>query len=256
MRQVVIDTETTGLEVRDGHRIIEFACIELSARARTGKTLHHYVNPEREVERGALEVHGIDNDFLATKPRFADVAESLYEFIEDSELIIHNASFDLGFLDYEFQNARRDFPEIRSVCKVVDTLEIARDQRPGRRNSLDALANEFSIDLSERTLHGAMQDAEILVEVYLALTGGQTAIDFGLLVDIGAKAVLQRPDKKRTAPANIVVIRASEDELRLHEKILDNLDEHCDKGSVWRRYLKSSKSNKNIKTETNNINLN
>ena len=244
MRQVVLDTETTGLEVRDGHRIIEFACIELSSRVKTGTSLHHYVNPEREVEQGALEVHGIDNEFLATKPRFADVAEELYEFIKGSELIIHNASFDLGFLDSEFQGANPEYPDIRSVCEIVDTLEIARDQRPGRRNSLDALANEFGIDLSARALHGARQDAEILVDVYLALTGGQTAIDFGSLVDIGSGAVQQRTAEKRTAPVNVVVIEANQEELKMHQKILDNLDSRSDKGSVWRRYLKGDARDK------------
>lgn len=244
MRQVVLDTETTGLEVRDGHRIIEFACIELSSRVRTGNKLHYYVNPEREVEQGALEVHGIDNSFLATKPIFADVADELYEFIRDSELIIHNALFDLGFLNFEFQKANPEFLEIGDVCKVVDTLEIARDQRPGRRNSLDALANEFSIDLSGRALHGARQDAEILVDVYLALTSGQTAIDFGLLVDVGSKATQQRTGEKRTEPINIAVIKADEEELKLHEKILDDLDQRCDKGSLWRRLEKvTSKKN-------------
>ena len=241
MRQIVIDTETTGLDVRDGHRIIEFACIELIDRTRTGEYLHHYVNPQREVETGALEIHGIDNEFLVSKPRFLEVADELYEFIKDAELIIHNAAFDLGFLDFEFRNTRRDYPKLQSVCEVVDTLEIARDQRPGRRNSLDALANEFGVDLSGRTLHGALLDAEILVNVYLALTGGQTSLDFGDIAELRAPVEREREIKQRTEPVNIVVIRADDEELTLHNTLLDHLDQYCDKGSVWRR-LESSKA--------------
>ena len=234
MRQVVVDTETTGLEVKDGHRIIEFACIELESRSRTGRVLHHYVNPEREVERGALEVHGIDNDFLKNKPKFAEVAGELFEFIEGAELIIHNAEFDLGFLDHEFQESKLNYPEILSVCEVFDTLEVAREKRPGRRNSLNALANEFGIDLSGRSLHGARQDAEILVNVYLALTSGQTTLEFGVVSEYEDSMAKSETPKVRMEPVNIVVIRANESELELHEKILDELDQISEKGSIWR----------------------
>ena len=240
MRQVVIDTETTGLEVKDGHRIIEFACVELESRSRTGRVLHHYVNPEREVERGALEVHGIDNDFLKNKPKFAEVAGELFEFIEGAELIIHNAEFDLGFLDHEFKEAKLDYPEILSVCEVFDTLEIAREKRPGRRNSLNALANEFGIDLSGRSLHGARQDAEILVNVYLALTSGQTTLEFGVVSEFEDSMAKTETPKVRTEPVNIVVTRANESELELHEKILDELDQISENGSIWRSLEKSS----------------
>ena len=240
MRQVVIDTETTGLEVKDGHRIIEFACVELESRSRTGRVLHHYVNPEREVERGALEVHGIDNEFLKNKPKFAEVAGELFEFIEGAELIIHNAEFDLGFLDHEFKESKLNFPEILSVCEVFDTLEVAREKRPGRRNSLDALANEFGIDLSGRSLHGARQDAEILVNVYLALTSGQTALEFGVVSEYKDSMAKSETPRVRTEPVNIVVIRANESELELHEKILDELDQISENGSIWRSLEKSS----------------
>ena len=240
MRQVVIDTETTGLKVEDGHRIIEFACVELESRTRTGRVLHHYVNPEREVERGALEVHGIDNDFLKNKPKFAEVAGELFEFIEGAELIIHNAEFDLGFLDHEMKETKLDYPEILSVCEVFDTLEIAREKRPGRRNSLNALANEFGIDLSGRSLHGARQDAEILVNVYLALTSGQTTLDFGVVSEFEVSMAKTEKPKVRTEPVDIVVIRADESELELHEKILDELDQIAEKGSIWRTLEKSS----------------
>ena len=234
MRQVVIDTETTGLEVKDGHRIIEFACVELESRSRTGRVLHHYVNPEREVERGALEVHGIDNEFLKNKPKFAEVAGELFEFIEGAELIIHNAQFDLGFLDHEFNESKLNYPEILSVCEVFDTLEVAREKRPGRRNSLNALANEFGIDLSGRSLHGARQDAEILVNVYLALTSGQTTLEFGIVSEFEASMARTETPKFRTEPVNIVIIRATESELELHEKILDEIDQISENGSIWR----------------------
>ncbi len=239
MRQIVLDTETTGLDVRDGHRIIEFACVELESRERTGKFLHHYVNPEREVEEGALEVHGIDNDFLNTKPKFIEIAQALFEFIKGAELIIHNAEFDLNFLDFEFQKSNLGYPEIRSVCEVFDTLEVAREKRPGRRNSLDALANEFGIDLSGRALHGARQDAEILVNVYLALTSGQTTLEFGVVTDFDAPSVDVRPKNERTGPVDVVVIRADADELALHEKMLDELDQFAKNGSIWRSFEKS-----------------
>ena len=240
MRQVVVDTETTGLEVKDGHRIIEFACIELESRSRTGRVLHHYVNPEREVERGALEVHGIDNDFLKNKPKFAEVAGELFEFIEGAELIIHNAEFDLGFLDHEFKESKLNYPEILSVCEVFDTLEVAREKRPGRRNSLNALANEFGIDLSGRSLHGARQDAEILVNVYLALTSGQTTLEFGVVSEFEDSMAKSETPIVRTEPVNIVIIRANESELELHEKILDELDEISENGSIWRSLEKPS----------------
>ncbi len=235
MRQVVLDTETTGLDVRDGHRVIEFACIELESRSRTGRTLHHYVNPERNVEHGALEVHGIDNEFLSSKPKFVEVAQDLFEFIDGSELIIHNAAFDLAFLNHEFENTDRDYPEIRSVCAIFDTLEVAREKRPGRRNSLDALANEYGIDLSGRALHGALQDAEILVGVFLALTGGQMTLDFGSVTNFDIPVIQDLPKSERTKPADVVVIRADETELALHEQMLDELDQFCEQGSIWRR---------------------
>lgn len=244
MRQVVLDTETTGLDVRDGHRVIEFACVELESRTRTGRILHHYINPERKVEQAALEVHGIDNDFLSGKPKFVEIAEELFEFISGSELIIHNAAFDLGFLDYEFKQANPDYPEVRSVCDIFDTLEVAREKRPGRRNSLDALANEYGIDLSSRALHGARQDAEILVSVFLALTGGQTTLDFGVVTHFDTPVVHDRPKTQRTKPVEVLVIRADETELALHEQMLDEIDQFSEQGSIW-RHLETRKNDKN-----------
>lgn len=181
MRQVVLDTETTGLEVGGGHRIIEIGCVELVNRRLTGRHFHRYVNPLREVDAGAIEVHGITNEFLADKPEFRAVAADFLEFIEDAELVIHNAPFDLGFLDAELQRVFPGRGPISSTFPVVDTLQLARRKHPGQRNNLDALCGRYGVDNSQRDLHGALLDAEILADVYLAMTGGQT--DLGLAVD-------------------------------------------------------------------------
>ncbi len=236
MRQVVLDTETTGLDVKEGHRIIEVACIELNDRKPTGTVFHEYVNPERAVDQEALKVHGIDNDFLAAKPMFADVAQKLFDFLNGAQLIIHNAAFDLEFLNYEFGRVPAEFPPLESVCEIEDTLEIARESRPGRRNSLDALANQFEVDLvSERSLHGALLDARILVEVYRAMTGGQTSFEFEESSPYVAGDSADRVQAKRTEPVEVFVLKATEEELSLHESWLDDLDKSSEKGSVWRK---------------------
>ena len=236
MRQIVIDTETTGLDVGDGHRLIEIACIELYDRYPTGDSFHEYINPERKIEIEAQRVHGIDNYFLETKPKFANIAASLYQFIENAELIIHNADFDLGFLDSEFERLKGDYRPIREVCTIVDTIELARkDRPPGSRVSLDALANEFNIDLSERTKHGAMVDAEILVGVYRALTGGQTSIEFADPNKVNFQGPVTRTRKKRSKKVKLVVLPATDDELKMHEQWLDYLDQESESGSVWRK---------------------
>ena len=183
MRQIILDTETTGLEHEAGHRIIEIGALEMLERRLTGRQFHYYINPEREVEGGALEVHGITDDFLADKPRFADVAGELVEFIRDAELVIHNAEFDVGFLDAEFARLD-DGPRTADLCTVLDTLALARELHPGQRNSLDALCKRYEVDNTNRTLHGALLDSEILAEVYLAMTGGQAAL--GLDADVAS----------------------------------------------------------------------
>ena len=189
MRQIVLDTETTGLEPGKGHRIIEIGCIELSERRRTGEKFHCYLNPEREVDRGALEVHGIDDAFLRDKPRFPDVASALLEFIGDAELVIHNAAFDLGFLDHELALCGRT-ERFASRTRVLDTLALARERYPGQRNNLDALCRRLGVDASHRELHGALLDASLLAEAYLALTAGQG--DLGFASDVPASAVVRR----------------------------------------------------------------
>lgn len=174
-RQVILDTETTGLEISEGHRIIEIGCVELKNRRITGVDFHHYLNPERAIDAGAQDVHGIDAGFLAAKPRFAAIAESLLDYLRGAEVVIHNAAFDLGFIDMELERAGRA-ERLAAVCSVVDTLALARRLHPGQKASLDALCKRYGVDNSNRELHGALLDARLLAEVYLAMTGGQAAL--------------------------------------------------------------------------------
>ena len=176
MRQIVLDTETTGLEVSQGHRIIEIGCIELMNRRVTGNHWHYYINPERTVDSGAFEVHGISNEFLQDKPRFAELAEEFCSYVSGAELVIHNAPFDVGFLDNELVLLESLFAPIAENCSVLDTLLLARQKHPGQKNNLDALCRRYGIDNSNRSLHGALLDARILADVYLAMTGGQTSL--------------------------------------------------------------------------------
>lgn len=175
-RQIILDTETTGLEPAAGHRIIEIGCVELIDRKLTGQSFHVYINPEREIDEGAVEVHGLSAEFLADKPRFADIADDFLGFVEGAELIIHNAPFDVGFINHELRLLKGSSTPIAERCTVIDTLVMARKKHPGQRNSLDALCKRYGIDNSQRTLHGALLDAEILAEVYLAMTGGQITL--------------------------------------------------------------------------------
>ncbi len=181
MRQVILDTETTGIDPREGHRLIEIGAVELVNRRFTGRTYHQYINPEREVEAEAIGIHGITNEFLVDKPLFKDVADAFWEFVRGAELVIHNAPFDVGFIEHEFELllALRGEPRLGPVaehCRVLDTLKLARERHPGQRNNLDALCKRYEIDNGHRVLHGALLDAEILADVYLAMTGGQTAL--------------------------------------------------------------------------------
>jgi DNA polymerase-3 subunit epsilon len=219
MRQIVLDTETTGLEPAAGHRIIEIGCVELVNRRPTSNRFHRYINPEREVDRGALEVHGIENDFLATQPKFAVVAAELVEFIQGAELVIHNADFDVEFLNHELRRLPGLPHEIRGFCGVLDTLALARKLHPGQRNSLDALAKRYSVDNSKRELHGALLDAQILAEIYLAMTGGQ--------VSLSLEASGVREAETGAAPLvldrrglELVVATATAEEERAHEALL------------------------------------
>lgn len=234
MRQVVLDTETTGLEVSKGHRIIEIGCVELINRRRTGETFHQYVQPDRDIDEAAEGVHGITSEMLADKPRFPDIAEAFIEFVSGAELIIHNADFDVDFLDNEFRIAGLNSTRIESVCTVIDTLRMAREIHPGQRNSLDALCKRYSVDNSGRNYHGALLDAQLLADVYLAMTGGQGALSFeheASRRDLqqGVAAKIDRSSLK------LVVLRATEAELEAHERFLDLLDQSADGGAVGRK---------------------
>src|SRR5215831_13657048 len=179
MRQIIVDTETTGLEPEQGHRVIEIGCVEVVNRRATGKTFHRYLCPDRQVDPGALQVHGITNEFLQNQPRFAEIGLELIEFIRDAELVIHNAPFDVAFLDAELKRWSGPCQRVGEICRVLDTLALARQMHPGQRNSLDALCKRYNVDNSHREFHGALLDARILAEVYLAMTGGQGALTLG-----------------------------------------------------------------------------
>ncbi len=232
MRQVVLDTETTGLEPEAGHRIIEIGCIELVNRRRTGRSFHRYLNPERGVDIGAVEVHGLTDEFLRDKPRFADVVGALLDFVRDAEVIIHNAPFDLGFLDSELARLDAAAARFTGYCTVLDTLELARRLHPGQRNSLDALCRRYEVDNSARTLHGALLDAEILSDVYLAMTGGQAALTLDAgpgMAAAGATATVRRerwPDLR--------VVTAGEEERLAHAARLAAIDKASGGRCVWK----------------------
>ena len=234
MRQVVLDTETTGLEVAKGHRIIEIGCVELLNRRRTDRTYHQYVRPEREIDEAAEEVHGISADMLKDKPVFAEVAEDFVNFISGAELVIHNAEFDVGFLDHEFRLAGLDSTDVNGCCAVVDTLPLARQLHPGQRNSLDALCKRYSVDNSGRDFHGALLDAQLLTDVYLAMTGGQ-----GTLSLVGSEAAKMsgsaQPGRIDRANLDLVVVRPTVAELRAHDEQLERIDQASESGCLWKR---------------------
>jgi DNA polymerase III subunit epsilon len=235
MRQIVLDTETTGLEPEQGHRIIEIGAVELIDRKPTRRHFHRYVNPQREIDDGALAVHGITQAFLADKPAFSDIADEFLTFIAGAELIIHNAPFDVSFLDYEFARLSRPHRRIEEICSVVDTLALARHKHPGQKNSLDALCRRYGVDNSQRDLHGALLDAEILADVYLMMTGGQTALFVADETDTSAKSsetfVIVRIPADRP---RLRVVVANAVELTRHAAMLDAIDERAHQGSLWR----------------------
>jgi DNA polymerase-3 subunit epsilon len=247
MRQIVLDTETTGLDPELGHRIIEIGCVELLNRRLTGNNYHQYLQPDRDIDEGALEVHGITQEFLADKPRFADVAQGLLEYLRDAELIIHNAPFDVGFLNSELRLLDVGLGCIEDYCGVVDTLKMARSMYPGQANSLDALCKRHSIDNSQRTLHGALLDAEILADVYLAMTGGQTAmfLEGADLAAAGVPAAARSRLDPSQRPA-LRVIRASEQELAAHRQRLDEIETESGGRCVWLHRTESGQVEKEV----------
>jgi len=233
MRQVVLDTETTGLEHREGHRIIEIGCVEMVERRLTNRNFHVYVNPERAVEGGALEVHGITDEFLSDKPKFADVADEFVEFIRGAELIIHNAPFDVGFLNAELARLEGELStEVEAISTVLDTLVLARQMHPGQRVGLDALCKRYDVDNSNRDLHGALLDSELLAGVYLAMTGGQVDLALNLADDSGGDAddeVITGLDLSR-----LVAVKPSDDEKAAHEARLEAIQKQSGQ-CLWRQ---------------------
>ena len=217
MRQIVLDTETTGLEPSQGHRIIEIGCVELINRRLTGNNLHIYINPQREIDAGALQVHGITNDFLADKPLFSAIADTFIDFVKDAELIIHNAPFDIGFLDAELSDLNRGYKPMAEYCEILDTLAMARKKHPGQKNNLDALCKRYFVDNTQRDLHGALLDAEILADVYLIMTGGHESNSEG-----ETAYRIKRLPRNRAA---LKVIPASDEEEAAHAERLKSIME-------------------------------
>ncbi len=234
MRQIILDTETTGLEPKQGHRIIEIACVEVINRRKTDASFHHYLNPEREIEDGAFDIHGLSSEFLSDKPLFADIAQQLIDFVRDSEVIIHNAPFDIAFIDAELRRLGKQWGKLETYCRVLDTLPMARELHPGQKNSLDALCARYEVDNSQRELHGALLDAQILLDVYLAMTGGQTRLS----LDEDDKSQSNDVDSRlriSTDRAPLRVIEPSAEELRAHLKRLSQIDREAGGKCVWKK---------------------
>lgn len=234
MRQIVLDTETTGLEASQGHRIIEIGCVELFNRRLTGKHYHKYINPQREIDAGAFAVHGISNERLANEPVFAQVAQEFLDYIDGAELIIHNAAFDIGFLNAELNRVIPNFGDLATRCSIIDTLLMARHKHPGQKNNLDALCKRYFVDNSQRELHGALLDSEILADVYLAMTGGQTSLSLGGNQSDGedgeSQEAVRRISSRRGA---LPIIYATADELVVHEQKLHEINKASGEKCIW-----------------------
>ena len=229
MRQIVLDTETTGINPKQGNRIIEIGCVELFERKLTGNNFHRYINPDRDSEEGALAVHGLTTEFLRDKPRFHQVVEELREYIQGAEVIIHNAPFDLGFLNHEFNLLKLPAFDTH-INGVIDTLAQAKEMRPGKRNSLDALCEHFGISNAHRKLHGALLDAELLADVYLAMTRGQNSLGMDIVIEDNGSGI----SMAEIALAEVMVLRASDAEEAAHQELLDGLDKAVKGTCVWR----------------------
>ena len=235
MRQIVLDTETTGLSTTQGHRIIEIGCIEMVNRRLTGREFHRFLNPDRDIDEGAEAVHGISREQLETEPRFPEVVDEFLEFVREAELVIHNAEFDVGFLEHELRLMKHKQPKITDHCRVLDTLTLAREIHPGQRNSLDALCKRYEVDASKRDVHGALIDSELLARVYLAMTGGQSSLllddEAGensgreLARDHSSAGVASKlpPTGQQAASYKLTVIKATPDEAAAHEAMLEKI---------------------------------
>jgi DNA polymerase-3 subunit epsilon len=235
MRQIVLDTETTGLETSQGHRIIEIGCVELFNRRLTGRHYHQYINPEREVDAGAFQVHGISDEMLADKPKFAQIAEEFLAFVGDADLIIHNAAFDIGFINAEFNRLTPRLTAIETNRTVIDSLLLARAKHPGQKNNLDALCKRYGVDNSQRDLHGALLDAEILADVYLLMTGGQTALSLGGNQANSKDSGGSGNEIRRLAATRkpLPVLRVSDEELVPHNEKLASIQKSSAGNCIW-----------------------
>jgi DNA polymerase-3 subunit epsilon len=244
-RQIVLDTETTGLDPLQGHRIIEIGCVELVNRRLTSNRFHYYLQPDRAIDLEAVKVHGITNEFLAEKPRFADIAADFLKFVKGAELVIHNAPFDIGFLNHELSRWGQGWNSLTEICTVLDSLQLARRRHPGQKNTLDALCKRYEIDNTQRSLHGALLDAEILADVYLAMTREQVSL--GLSAQLQTAPPLRfRSDSNNCSVKHIhvkrkmsLVLRATEEERNAHQRYLEVLDKNSGGNCLWKR-LKSS----------------
>ena len=240
-RQILLDTETTGLETKDGHRIIEIGCVEMIDRKMTGNDYHQYIQPDREIDAGALAVHGITQEFLADKPRFEQITQAFIDYIRGAELIIHNAPFDIGFLNYEldlhYQKTGEKFEHLETICTITDSLVMARDRHPGQRNSLDALCKRYEINNEHRTLHGALLDSQILGDVYLAMTGGQVALS---LSNVSENSSANNASGIRRLSINsdaLKVIKANQEEEAMHIERMTAIEKISGKDS-WKTLFK------------------
>ena len=229
MRQIVLDTETTGLEWIQGHKIIEIGCIEIFNRRITSNRFHQYLNPDREIELGAQQVHGISREFLQEKPEFSEIVKEFLDYIRGAELIIHNAPFDIGFLDHELSSTGGDWGQITNYCDILDTLQLARKIHPGQRNSLDALCKRYEIDNTHRTQHGALLDAELLAEVYLSMTGGQTTLELELP---DRESEPSRGVNLKAVKKDLKVLSLSDDDFRAHHNTLGRISSKSD-SCIW-----------------------
>jgi len=229
MRQIILDTETTGLEPKQGHRIIEVGCVELINRRLTGNNFHYYLNPQREIDEGAVEVHGLTSEFLADKPLYEDIADELYNYLKGAEIVIHNAAFDVGFINHEYRLMGFEQPDMKAWCEITDTLHMARKKFPGQRNSLDALCKRFDIDNSQRQLHGALLDAEILADVYLMLTGGQNSL-FAEEVELDTIIEHKKFDESRP---RLAVVKANSEEIECHLARIEAIKKASGGFCVW-----------------------
>ncbi len=234
MRQIILDTETTGLDTKHGHRIIEIGCVELMNRRLTGNNFHHYINPEREIDAGAFSVHGLSNAFLRDKPVFKKIADELLAYINGAEIIIHNAAFDLEFLNYEYQLLNKKSKKLEQQLSIIDTLLMARKLHPGQKNNLDALCKRYAVDNTKRNLHGALLDAEILALVYLAMTGGQSS----LFIDEtqpteSAQNIRQEVRQLKTDRQPMLIVKADADELKAHQDYLALLQKKSAGQCLW-----------------------